>query len=209
LVGFLEEGAAARESATRSAAAGRKQMIRALVICTGLLLAAATGFAQTPAPATNGGQAGTAPPAAPTPRAWSTLSPQQQQLLQSHQGDWDSLPADRQQALAKGSQRWLSMTPEQRSSAQQRFTQWRAMPPEQRQLVRQRWQQFKRLPPEQQQQVRESFQRFRQMPPERRMELRRQWNQMTPEQRRRAVQHASGEHGTGPHGLPPPRHVPR
>ena len=109
-------------------------MIRALIISAGLMLVAATGFAQSPASAEQA-----AAPAPASPRAWGSLSPQQQQLLQSHQGEWNSLPPERQQALAKGSQRWLSMTPQERSGAQQRFSQWRAMPPEQRQLLRQRW----------------------------------------------------------------------
>jgi hypothetical protein len=77
------------------------------------------------------------------------------------------------------------------------------MPPEQRQQIRQRWQQFRSLPPERQQEVRESYNRFRQMPPERRQELRRQWHQMSPEQRRRSVQHAPAA------PRPPPPHRPR
>jgi len=63
------------------------------------------------------------------------------------------------------------------------------MSPEQRQELRQRFQQFKSLPPQQQQHVREQFQRFKQMPPQKRQELRNRWRQMTPEQRRRVVQH--------------------
>jgi hypothetical protein len=186
LVGVLEEGAAARKF-SRNATAGRKAMIRASFICACLFLAVASGVAQVPtAPAQDSAPVPAAAPAAPM--AWSSMSPQQQQLLHNYQGTWESLPPERQQALANGSQRWLSMSPEQRSSAQQRFTQWRAMPPEQRQVLRQRWQQYKSMPPEQQQRVRESFNRFRQMPPERRQELRRQWRQMTPEQRHRGIQ---------------------
>ena len=99
-------------------------MIRALLICAGLLLSAAV-FAQGAPPASQD----------PEPKAWSSLSPEQQQVLQNYQGKWSSLPAERQQALAKGSERWAAMTPEQRSGAQQRFQQWRAMPPEQRQVL--------------------------------------------------------------------------
>ena len=193
MVGIFEESAAAGERSAPAAAAGCREVIRALIICASLVLVAASGFAQTPDAA--------APEA--VPKAWGSLSPQQQQLLQSHQGEWDSLPAERQQALAKGSQRWLSMTPQERAGAQQRFTQWRAMPPEQRQLLRQRWQQFKSLPPERQQQLRESFNRFRQMPPEQRSELRRQWRQMTPEQRHYAVQHGALRAAPRPQPHPP------
>jgi Protein of unknown function (DUF3106) len=177
LVGILEQVSAAQSKASgTAAAAGFQVMMKTLVICSCLFVAATTvSYAQNPqAPATP----------APAPREWQSLSAEQQHLLQNYQGKWNSLPPDKQEALSKGSQRWLSMSPEQRSGAQQRFSQWRAMPPEQRQELRQRWQQFKSLPPEQQQRVRESFQRFRQMPPERRQELRRQWHQMSPEQRR-------------------------
>jgi Protein of unknown function (DUF3106) len=190
-VGILEEGSAAQGPTSRTAAAGCKAMIRASFLCVSLFVAAANvSLAQSPPapPPTEAVQT-------PAPRAWSTLSAQQQQLLQKYQGSWNGLPADRQQALAQGSQRWLSMTPEQRYGAQQRFSQWRAMPPEQRQVLRQRWQQFKSLPPDQQQRVRENFQRFRQMPPQQRMELRRQWHRMSPEERRSAIQRR-----------PPPRH---
>jgi hypothetical protein len=55
-------------------------------------------------------------------------------------------------------------------------------------VVRERWQKFKSLPPEQQQRVRDSFNRFRQIPAERRRALRQQWRQMSPEQRRKAVE---------------------
>jgi hypothetical protein len=182
LVGIVEKRGSELAKARDAAFAGCKAMIRAAFLVAGLFIAAAnSGFAQESA----------VPPAAapaPAPRSWQSLSPPQQQLLQSFQGKWDSLPPDRQQALARGSQRWLSMTPEQRAGAQQRFQQWRALPPGQRQLLRQRWQQFKSLPPEQQQRVREQYQRFRQLPPERRQELRRQWRQMSPEQRHRVIQ---------------------
>jgi hypothetical protein len=185
LVGIFKEISAALGSNTRAAAAaGLEAMIRAFLLSMSLCLVASVGVAQQNAPPAE---------AAPAPRPWGSLSPQQQQLLQKYQGNWSGLPAERQQALARGSQRWLSMTPEQRAGAQQRFSQWRAMPPEQRQLLRQRWQQFKSLPPEQQQRVRENFQRFRQMPPERRMELRRQWRQMSPEQRHNFVQHGAAQ----------------
>jgi hypothetical protein len=185
LVGILEQISSAQGKAARTfAAAGLQVMIKALIICSCLFVAATNvALAQNPqAPA-------------PAPREWQSLSPEQQHLLQNYRDKWNTLPPDKQEALNKGSQRWLSMTPEQKSGAQQRFSQWRAMPQEQRQELRQRWQQFKSLPPEQQQRVRESFQRFRQMPPERRQELRRQWHQMSPEQRRNFTHRAPAPAG--------------
>jgi hypothetical protein len=189
LVGIFEELGSAYGN-TAAVVAGYKAMTRALIVVFGMLLAAAnSSFAQ-------------APPEA-APRAWESLSPAQQQLLQSYRGGWNVLPPERQQALAKGSGRWLGMSPQQREGAQQRFTQWRAMPSEQRQLLRQRWQQFKSMPPEQQQHVREQFHHFRQLPPERRQELRRQWGQMTPAQRHNFVQQRRNSAGHAP-----PRHNP-
>ncbi len=194
MAGIFEKRAVGNGKTNRTAAAGYKAMIRALVLGASLCLAAANSSVaqEPPGPQT----AAPAPGAAAAPRAWQTLSPQQQQVLQGFQGKWDTLPPEKQQALAKGSQRWISMTPEQRAGAQQRFKQWHAMPPEQRQLLRQRWQQFKSLPPEQQQRIREQYHRFRQMPPERRQELRRQWREMSPEQRRSFIHRAAPP---GPH----------
>ena len=42
---------------------------------------------------------------APSPRPWSSLSAEQQQVLERFRADWDSLPADRQEKLARGSER--------------------------------------------------------------------------------------------------------
>ncbi len=151
--------------------------MRALLLVALLLLAGAPVRAQEP-------------PAEPaTPRSWQSLSPQQQQLLHNFQGNWDSLPADKQQALTRGSDRWIHMTPEERSGAQERFKTWRALPPDQRQQLRERWHQFKALPPERQQQIRQQFNNFRQMSPERQQALRNQWRNMSPEERRGAMEH--------------------
>ncbi len=133
-MGILEKSAAAHGQSAR-AASRAEQVMRSCIAAIGLCLMAAAGFAQNSEP--SGAETTTVEPA---PKAWSSLSPEQQQLLQSHQNDWNTLPPDRQQALARGSQRWLSMTPQQREGAQQRFTQWRALPPEQRQVIRHRWQ---------------------------------------------------------------------
>src|ERR1700722_4101176 len=200
LVGILETGAAAEPAA---AAARYEAVVRALPLVLLVLLTAAPAFAQ------ESGE-----PAAP--RSWQSLSPQQQQLLHGFQGNWDSLPAEKQQSLARGSDRWIHMTPEERTGAQDRFKQWRALPPEQRQQLRERWRQFKSLPAEQQQRGGEQSRRFRQIPPEQRQALRRQWQQMTPEQRRGALQRAPGGPRAGavrpaprPGPGPRPRRFPR
>src|ERR1700722_15176297 len=191
LVGVLTTGAA--WGAKPHAAARYKAVMRALFLALLVLFAAAPAFAQeAEGPA--------------TPRSWQSLSPQQQQLLHNFQGNWDTLPADKQAGLARGSDRWIRMTPEERSGAQERFKTWRALPPEQRQQLRERWHQFKGLPPEQQQQIRRQFNAFRQMSPERQQALRNAWRNMSPEQRRGALE---GAMPRGPAGHPGPRAAPR
>jgi hypothetical protein len=198
-VGVSEKDTPWKGPAGDPACTGAKAVMRAMILSACLALCAGVSMAQeAPPPAA-------AEPA--TPRAWQSLSPQQQQLLQNFQGRWDSLPPDKQQALARGSQRWINMSPEQRSGAQERFKQWRALPPEQRQVIRQRWQQFKSLPPEEQKRIREKVTQFNRLPPQRRQELRQQWRQMTPEQRRGFAQRP-GARGAGFHPPPPPARRP-
>src|SRR6188768_3120036 len=95
-----------------------------------LLIAAVPAFAQQ-------GPEGTAPgaPSAAEPVSgaeWSSLTADQQKLLERFRDRWSTLSPERQQALARGSKRWLSMSPEQRSGAKERFQRWRDLPPEQR-----------------------------------------------------------------------------
>jgi hypothetical protein len=202
-VGVSEKDAPGKARTGDFAAAGTKAVVRALLL-SAWVLAAGTCLAQEPPAQPPSALA--APAGEPaTPRAWQSLSPQQQQLLQNFHDRWDSLPAEKQQSLARGSQRWINMSPEQRSGAQERFKQWRALPPEQRQVIRQRWQQFKALPPQEQQRIRQQVSRFRQLPPERREELRRQWRQMTPQQRRGFMQRP-GPRGGGFRPPPPAVH---
>jgi hypothetical protein len=146
-----------------------------------LLSAALPAFSQeTPAP----------PSTPPAPVAWSSLGPQQQQLLSKFGGQWASLPPARQQALAHGSERWLAMSAAERDQAQERFSRWNSLPPEQRRALRSRWQRFQALPPEQQARVRQNFHRFQQLPAERRQMLREQWNRATPTERKEMGQRA-------------------
>jgi hypothetical protein len=165
-----------------------------------LLAVAAPSFAQE-APAAG------APPA---PVSWSSLSPQQQQVLSKFGGQWSSLPPGRQQALAHGSDRWLNMSQAERAQARDRFSRYRTLPPEQRQALRDRWQHFQSLPPSQQEALRENYRRFQQMTPERRQELREQWRQATPAQRQQWLQHArekQGGHKNGQaHPMGPPHY---
>jgi len=79
-------------------------MIRAFVIGASLLLAAGGGVAHADtAQAVSEQPAAAAPPAAPAsgpalapasaaPKAWSSMSPRQQQVLHGYQDKWNSLP---------------------------------------------------------------------------------------------------------------------
>jgi len=79
-VGILEKSAAAHGQPAR-AATGAEQMMRSCILAIGLCLMATAGFAQNSPPS---GAETAAPETAP--KAWGSLSPQQQQLLQSD--DW-------------------------------------------------------------------------------------------------------------------------
>jgi uncharacterized protein DUF3106 len=129
-----------------------------------LLMAAAVPVFAQDVPAT--------PSTAPAPVAWSSLSPQQQQLLSRFGGQWGSLPPARQQALAHGSERWLGMSQGERDTARERFSKWNALPPGDQAAVRQ------------------NFHRFQQLPAERRQMLRERWNNATPAERKEMVQRA-------------------
>ena len=156
--------------------------VRATLL-TLLLMAAAPAFAQQ-AP-------GAAGPSQAEGQAqgtdWSSLSADQQRLLERFRTQWSGLPAERQQTLARGSERWLAMSPDQRSVAKQRFERWRDLPPDQRRQLRDRWQKFRALPPDQQENVRDDFRKFKSLSPERRHRLRDRWDNATPTERQRML----------------------
>jgi DNA-binding PucR family transcriptional regulator len=142
-----------------------------------LLSAASLAWPQEPAPG-----------AAPPPVSWSSLSEQQQKLLQNFHGQWDDLPPGRQQALSGGASRWLRMTPEQRAGARDRFQNWQKVPPEQQSLIRQRWQRFQQLTPVEQAAVRQNYHAYSGLPLEQRQRLRQRWLDATPQQRMQMLQ---------------------
>ena len=107
--------------------------------------------------------------------SWSSLSPQQQQLLGQLRGQWDDLPPARQRALARGADRWISMTPEQRAAARSRLQAWQRLNQPQRAFIRRRWQQFQSLPPEQQRSIQQYFREYSSLPPAQREQLRQRW----------------------------------
>ena len=64
------------------------------------------------ADAPEGGAAATAN--APASIAWSSLTPEEQKVLDRFKDRWNTLAPEQQQKLLRGSRRWLSMTPEER-----------------------------------------------------------------------------------------------
>jgi phosphoserine phosphatase len=154
----------------------RKTIILRLSIALPLLLGAACVVAQPNQNVQN------VPPAVrAAPIAWSSLSPDEQQILESVHKNWDQLPA--QQRLLRGAQRWATLTPEQRNNVRSRFEKWNSLPQDQREKLRERYEKFKQLPPDQQERIRQAFKRFGSLPPDQRQHLREKFNQMSPSER--------------------------
>ena len=128
---------------------------------------------------------------------WSSLSPQQRQLLGPLQGRWDSLPPGRQRALARGADRWISMTPEQRAAARARLRTWQRLNQPQRAFIRRRFQQFENLSPDQQRSIQQYFHEFSSLPPAQREQLRQRWLNATPQERAQMLQRQRQMRGPG------------
>jgi hypothetical protein len=58
--------------------------------------------------------------------------------------------------------------------------------------MRGRWTRFRELTPEQKNALREAYRKFLELPPERRDALHNRWEQMSPAERRRAIQRRQG-----------------
>ena len=101
-------------------------------------------------------------------------------------------PTGSERLMAVGAERWQSMNDTDRAAARARFDTWRQLPPDERASVRERWRRFRELTPAQQAAVREAYREFLELPPERREALRNRWEEMSPEERRRAIQRRQG-----------------
>src|SRR5512134_1537115 len=82
---------------------------------------------------------------AQAPVPWSSLSADEQKLLNRFGDRWDSLPPEQQQRLVRGTRRWMAMTPEQRQRAQARHARWKELTPEQRERARKSWRRYQEL----------------------------------------------------------------
>jgi len=141
---------------------------------------------------------------------WDSLSDAQRQVLQNYRGQWAQLSPEQQQRLALGAERWSSMAPDERRTMQQRFSTWQRLPPPRRAELLSRFEQFRKLSPEQQHELRARLQRFKSLPPERQRLLRERFRNLSPEQRRRALEQmqaprpADGAKESPPTGPPGP-----
>lgn len=124
--------------------------------------------------------------------AWDSLDTATQSLLAAQRDGWDTLPAARQRSIADGAARLIAMSGTDRAAAQARYRTWRQLPTEDRQRLRESWKRFRELTPEQQQALRDEYRRFLELPPERREAMIDRWQQMSPEERRRAIQRRQG-----------------
>jgi hypothetical protein len=120
--------------------------------------------------------------------AWGTLDAATQELLAGQADGWSTLPPGRQHALGAGAQRWLVMDGIGRAQANDRWQTWRSLTPGQRERVHKAWSRFRQLTPEQQRAVRTAFMRFKEEPHEERDQLTDRWQQMSPDERDRAMQ---------------------
>ena len=63
---------------------------------------------------------------------WSSLTQEQQQVLNPLSETWDTLPIERRTRLVDGAKRWSGMDTEDRSSAHERFQTWTNLSDDQR-----------------------------------------------------------------------------
>ena len=104
----------------------------------------------------------------------------------------DGVPPERERYIADGTGRWQAMGETDRAAAHARFNTWRQLPPADREKSRERWKRFRELTLAQQAAVREAYREFLELPPERRAALADRWQQMSPEEQRRAIQRRQG-----------------
>jgi uncharacterized protein DUF3106 len=90
-------------------------------------------------------------------RPWSSLSPQERQVLEPVGPDWDRLPGYQQQRLISSARRYPSLQPIQKERFDQRIRDWASMTPEQRRAARETYKGLSRLPPEKQHELRERW----------------------------------------------------
>ena len=83
--------------------------------------------------------------------AWSSLTPQQQEVLAPLRRDWPTIDATRQQKWLEIAARMPSMQPEERQRIQDRMREWARMTPEERGRARVQFQETRQISPQERQ----------------------------------------------------------
>ena len=110
--------------------------IAALLITTGLLVAAVPAWAQ---------KSASTPPSASYPE-WNKLTNEQRQaLIEPLRMRWNDNP-DMRDEMFRRAQRWQRMSPQQRDAAHRGMQRWESLTPEQRKAMHDQW---KSMSPEQ------------------------------------------------------------
>jgi flagellar motility protein MotE (MotC chaperone) len=118
---------------------------------------------------------------------WNALSPEQQEVLKPLRGKWGELSPERQASVQRGAERWSKLTPDERAQMQKRFERWQGLPETERQRIRERYEQFRTLTPDQQERLRRRHEWFTRKTQTEQQELRQRYQDMSPEERRRAL----------------------
>lgn len=138
---------------------------------------------------------------------FSSLSPEEQQILAPYAEKWDLLSDDKQQQLQTGARIWQGMTVEERQRASRQLEVWQQLPPDQQEQIRQRFERFQQLSPEQRQRLRHVRQEYLELPAVTRERLRQDWQRLDEQQRealrQRLLPAEQGGGGSLHRGSPP------
>ena len=85
--------------------------------------------------------------------------------------------------------------PDQRGNKNKDFRgkRWEDLTPQQRKKIQKRHQRYDALPRAEKERIKRARQHFRELPPERRQQLRKQWEKMSPEERRKKWEKRKGK----------------
>ncbi len=137
---------------------------------------------------------------------FSSLSPEEQQILAPYAENWDLLSDQKQQQLQAGARTWQRMTVEERRQASKQLEAWKQLPPDQQEVIRQRFERFQQLSPEHRQRLRHVRQEYLELPAASRERLRQDWQRLDDQQRealhQRLLQAEQGA-GNGRGGVAP------
>lgn len=152
------------------------------------------------------GRAADAPPV-DRPPTWSSLSPQQRQVLAPLQRDWSTIDADRKQKWIEVARRFPAMPAAERQRVQERMAEWARMTPTERGRARLQFQQARQIPAEDRQ---ARWEAYKALPDEERKELARRAKPASPPAARadtRTAENAAKRNIVNPQRPTQPRQV--